>query len=182
ELQHGIQDIEDTSRGGNDAMFRTPEDRRNVVRLRDDMLPRFRKARNEALEYVLSDNSDIPEANVQMIVDTLSGYMDENLTMQEVTNSVQEELELLPEGSRGRAVLQNVVDIFNEINPTRMQVAAMRKRTMRDYIDLLGEREANFTQQNRDLDLDQLPQNPEDPTQALGFAGQDFPDGRQYDG
>lgn len=182
ELQHGIQDIEDTSRGGNDTMFRTPEDRRNVVRLKDDMLPRFRKARNEALEYALSDNSDIPEANVQMIVDTLSGYMDENLTMQEVTNSVQEELQLLPEGSRGRTVLQNVVDIFNEINPTRMQVVAMRKRTMRDYIDLLGEREANFTQQNRDLDLEQLPQNPEDPTQALGFAGQDFPDGRQYDG
>lgn len=180
EMQHAVQEIENSARGGNQTMFRTPEDRRMQAEL-GKKLEKFNTARSNAIKMLRDTNSSVPADNRQMLLDTILEYNNRGMSLAEVTADLQAEIDLMPEGP-AKKTMKKVVRSTDGIVDLQVPLRESGQRSFLDYMDLLGEREARFTQDNLNQSQDKLPTNPEDVEDNRGFAGEANTQARAYTG
>lgn len=170
ELQHAIQGIEGTSKGGNPYMFRTEKDK---AVLRDH------KANIEELDDLLNRvNNMTHDPRVPMPIRRELGRIGTALDNRTISarEGADTLLSILQAPDRGRAteamdyLYQKLTKTLAATSASTDAVTEVLKRTNRQYYSLLGEQEAYNVQANQSLPQEELPINPEKLNQPRGFA------------
>jgi len=155
EIQHGIQEREDFARGGNPADQRTPEDQalvkdhNRIVREHNRLAALLGTNQIEDLDLDLEVKSDIKNA--------YESYRAKAISPTEFATDVAEAINSDPESSRyARSVAREIMEVFPKMGSSEQALNAMSERNTADYMNLHGEEEARFTQNNRRKSQEEL--------------------------
>lgn len=159
ELQHGIQNVENFAKGGNPAQFRTPEDNRLIEEHRNNVLA------HNLLMNMLNDDLDTlfdRPAVREDVRDLHREYKLMDIDGMEFATGVARALRRDSSPSREALNFRNeLVTTMRDYERTAQAKYEMENRTTQQYLDLHGEAESRFVENNRDVPQDELPIRPD---------------------
>ncbi len=145
EVQHGVQEIEDFARGGSPVQFRTEEDKALVTKHNSTI-----KEHNRLAAAVTTSDLDVSRTSKNELKAARQSYQKGTISASEFANDVASILEQDENGDRyAKTVAEEVRTTFSQYASEKEAIKEMAARTLAQYLELHGEAESNFAQDNR---------------------------------